>query len=259
MKENLKSKLFIGTSGIAVPGNKKAFPPDFHSKSRLNYYATHFNSIEINSTFYQTPMPATFLKWALDVPEDFKFTIKLSKQVTHGKDLQFDLKIIDAFCAAAAALANKKGMLLLQFPGKISIQYFTQVEAILAQLDKQLPQNKWRTAIEFRNADWYVSETVELLAQYNSSLVLHDFSKAKNAFSQQKTKTVYLRFHGPAGDYRGSYTDQFLALQADNINEWVSAQKNVYVYFNNTMGNAWQNALALKAFCQERGSMAEFK
>lgn len=250
MKDNLTGKLFIGTSGIAVPGNKKNFPSEYHSKSRLNFYAAHLNSIEINSTFYQTPMPVTFAKWALDVPEDFKFTIKLSRQITHEKNLLFDLNTIDNFCNAAAVLGDKKGMLLLQFPGKISIGYFTQIEKILEKFSRLLPQNKWRTAIEFRNPDWYVSETAELLDQYNSSMVLHDFSKAKNITMPHKSRIVYLRFHGPAGNYRGSYTNDYLALQADKIKEWVKAEKEVFVYFNNTMGEGWQNALTLKALCQ---------
>lgn len=246
MTNKLKDLIYIGTSGIAVPGNKNSFPPQFISHSRLHYYATHFNSVELNSSFYKIPMYSTFVKWAMDVPENFKFTIKLFRDITHIKNLDYDIKNIDAFCTAAAGLDSKTGCLLIQFPGKISLDHFTQVENILKRLAEQNIKNKWRTAIEFRNQDWYVGETFEMLQQYKASMVLHDFSKAKNLHLPINNKFIYLRFHGPEGDYKGSYSNQFLEEYAQTIKTWLNDNKQVYVYFNNTMGAAWQNAATLK-------------
>ena len=81
--------LRIGTSGIVVPGNKLSFPAAFQHKSRLNYYSSLFNTLEINSTFYKVPMQSTFEKWSLDVPEQFQFTIKLWREITHVKKRVF--------------------------------------------------------------------------------------------------------------------------------------------------------------------------
>src|SRR4051812_27357074 len=81
---------YSGTSNIVLPIPKKSFPPEFSDKSRLEYYAHLFTSIEVNSCFYKTPQASTVAKWAAMVPPDFKFTFKLSKAITHVKDLEFN-------------------------------------------------------------------------------------------------------------------------------------------------------------------------
>ncbi|RYF89308.1 MAG: DUF72 domain-containing protein, partial [Chitinophagaceae bacterium] len=87
MKRQSAGQLFIGTSNIILPYTKANFPAAFRDQSRLHYYSRLFNSIEINSSFYKLPLPATFEKWAADVTEDFRFTLKLSKCVSHAKEL----------------------------------------------------------------------------------------------------------------------------------------------------------------------------
>src|SRR4051812_41091549 len=96
-----KGNLRIGTSGIVVAGNKQSFPNNFKHKSRLNYYGFLFNSVEINSTFKKIPRPSTFERWSQDVPEDFQFTVKLSKEITHVKRLDYQLDKIETFVAVA--------------------------------------------------------------------------------------------------------------------------------------------------------------
>src|SRR4051812_36333206 len=115
MAKKKKGICRIGTSGIVVPGTKQSFPPAFQDKSRLNYYASFLNSIEVNSSFYKIPMRSTFERWAQDVPKDFHFTIKLWKEITHVKELKSDLGNITKFLAAADLIGNKKGCLLVQF------------------------------------------------------------------------------------------------------------------------------------------------
>ncbi len=85
-----KPILWIGTSGLVLPvPNKQAFPEAFRRGSRLAYYATLFNSIEVNSSFYRVPMPVTFSKWASEVPAGFRFTVKLWQGITHVGGLRF--------------------------------------------------------------------------------------------------------------------------------------------------------------------------
>lgn len=210
--------LRIGTSNIVLPGNKQSFPQGFHDKSRLNYYASLFNTLEANSSFYKVPMPATFEKWSQDVPDDFQFTIKMWKEITHVKELVIDLDNIDDFLKAANRIGDKKGCLLIQFPGKIHLDYYQQVEKIFERIKQFDQMHSWRLAIEFRNASWYVNETLELLDEYGASLVLHDITNGKNASLNKKASFVYTRYHGPAGDYRGSYSDDFLLQEANKIN-----------------------------------------
>lgn len=239
--------LRIGTSGIVVPGNKQSFPLEYQRSSRLSYYASLFNTLEINSTFRKIPMISTFEKWSLEVPEDFEFTLKLWQEITHVKQLNIAYENIDIFFKAAKNIGNKKGCLLVQFPGSITAGYSSVVEKILLRLHELDNANEWRKAIEFRSTSWYTSDTYNLVDKYNASIVLHDMPKSKNFATGEAAKFIYIRYHGPKGDYRGSYTNEFLEEQAANITTYLNDGKDVYVYFNNTMGSAFDNAMSLKA------------
>lgn len=244
MKTKKAGIVYIGTSNIVVPGNKQSFPPAFKDKSRLHYYASLFNTVEINSSFYKVPMPATFEKWAADVPPGFKFSIKLWRNITHAKDLGFILSDIDSFLTAADKAGKQKGPLLIQFPGKITIDHYNKVAAILERVD--VHSSDCKMAVEFRHTSWYINETMELLDEYKASLILHDMPKSKNMQLNKKAKFVYLRFHGVAGDYRGSYSDAALKHYARLIKTWAAQGKEVYAYFNNTIGAAFENARSLQ-------------
>ena len=124
-------------------------------------------------------MSSTFKKWSEDVGDNFKFSIKLWKEITHAKELNFNEADIEKFVKNAHFLQEKKGCLLLQFPGKITLEYFNKVEQILELLANSEYTNEWHKAIEFRNVSWQTGETYELLDEFNTSLVLHDFPKGK--------------------------------------------------------------------------------
>ena len=240
-------EFLIGTSNGYIPGNKRTFPPDYQTRTRLHYYSTLFNSIEVNSSFYKIPLKSPFEKWAIDVPEDFQFTLKLNKDITHAGELNCDDDHIEAFMRSATGIGNKKGCLLIQFPGKITLAYFTKLEQMLARLIACDHLNEWRKAIEFRNDSWYITETNELLNEYNSTMVVHDFSKARLSLINTNANFVYMRFHGPSGDYRDSYNDLFLENKAQEIYGFTASGKDVYAYFNNTAGNAYENARSLQS------------
>lgn len=242
-------RIRIGISNVQLGGNKSTFPPEYQQKSRLNYYSSIFNTVEVNSCFYKTPRLQTYERWALDVPEDFQFTLKLSKEVSHAPDLAGDLACMEGFFASAIGAGAKKGCLLIQFPGKIDLEHFQKVEDILMEVERLDPAREWKVAAEFRNESWYTAETWELLDEFGATMVLHDFKKAKNASLRGKAPFVYLRLHGPAGDYRGSYDDDFLRRQAELVGTWAAEGKDVYVYFNNTAGDAFHNAVTLKNLC----------
>lgn len=240
----------MGTSGIVVPGNKQTFPAEFKLSSRLNYYASLFNTLEVNSTFKKIPMLTTLEKWSLEVPAEFRFTIKLWREITHIKQLNTNLDNIDTFLNAANHIGDKKGCLLIQFPGSITASYMDQVDKILQRLNDLDPQNSWQKAVEFRDVSWYADQTYEVLNKYDTSMVLHDMPKSKNLILNKEAKFVYFRFHGPKGDYRGSYADDFLEEQAAKIRSALRDGKDVYAYFNNTMGDAFENAMSLKAMVE---------
>ncbi|WP_432711598.1 DUF72 domain-containing protein [Pedobacter sp.] len=246
------SKFYTGTSGLLLPvPNKEYYPEAFKDKSRLCYYGSLFNSIEVNSSFYKVPMASTVTKWAAETPEDFRFTFKLWRDITHSKGLVFLAKDISMFMERIEGAGAKKGCLLVQFPGSIKPVHVRELEQLLMQIVLADPYRAWKVAIEFRHQSWYQSDTYDLLKSLKMGLVLHDKLVVGGAMIEQATDFVYLRFHGPGGNYRGSYDDNFLYEYASYIKEWLEDGKQVYTYFNNTMGDAIKNLETLRAYVLE--------
>lgn len=240
-----KGLLFGGTSGLTLPvKNKSLFPPEYQDKSRLTFYGSLFNSLEINSSFYKLPMASTVRRWTTEVPAGFRFTYKLWRNITHNKGLVYDPADITRFMEVINHAGGHKGCLLVQFPASITIAYRSQMEKLLHDLN-EANTDVWPIAIEFRSKTWYRDDIYQLLDGYRMSIVLHDMPASATPMLDQDTDFIYLRFHGPNGGYRGSYTDDFLYEYASYIRDWQADGKNVYVYFNNTMGDAIQNLVTL--------------
>lgn len=240
---------YTGTSGLLLPvPNKEFYPEEFKNRSRLCYYGSLFNSIEINSSFYKVPMASTVAKWAADTPDDFKFTFKLWREITHGKGLQYQAAHIHNFFERIEAAGDKKGSLLVQFPGSIKPVLMRELEQLLIQIRQADPDQAWKVAVEFRHQSWYQTDTYDMMEALNMGLVLHDKLSEGTSLNDASTDFIYLRFHGPGGNYRGSYEDQFLYEYASYVREWLADGKVVFVYFNNTMGNAIQNLEALRQY-----------
>lgn len=241
----MRYAFYSGTSNIVLPvPNKLAFPKAYRDKSRLAYYASMFNSLEVNSTFYKLPLAKTVIRWAEEVPADFRFSFKLWKEITHNKNLVFKPADVQRFFEVINA-CNKKGCLLLQFPPSTRFDSLKQLDTLLADVRLYDPQLLWHIAIEFRHASWYNEQTYELLQKYFMGMVTHDMKASASPFIEPWTDFVYLRFHGPEGGYRGSYADEVLAEYASYINEWREDGKTVYAYFNNTLGNALNNLVTM--------------
>ncbi len=246
-----KGRLYIGTSNVILPGNKSTFPEVYQSASRLKYYSSIFNSVEINSSFYKLPLPATFKKWASEVSPDFLFSVKLSKSITHSKELSFDATIMEQFMIASNELGAQRGSILIQFPGKAGLDHFGKLDEMLGRISDYNEGGNWDVAVEFRNKEWYVRETTELLQTYHASIVLHDMPLSKFEDVTESAAFVYLRFHGKGGDYRGTYNNTDLKNYAQKIAAWLQVGKTVYAYFNNSIGDAYNNALTLKNYLPE--------
>ena len=236
----------IGTSGIVLPGNKPTFPEAFRNASRLNYYSPLFNSLEINSTFYKIPLATTFNKWANEVSDNFTLTVKLWRGVTHAKDLIYSQADIINFIKSASDVNSKAGCLLIQFPASVDVKFIRQVEAILISIQQLNSQSQWQLAVEFRHTSWYQASIYDLLHSYSSALVIHDMPNSTTPIDYEPDRLAYLRFHGPTGMYNGSYSDDLISQQVKRIKHWQKQGKEIYIYFNNTMGDAFKNAQLLK-------------
>lgn len=248
-KEKEEHNFYCGTSNITIPvKNKTYFPESFRDKSRLNYYATLLNSVEINSTFYKLPLTKTIDKWLNDVPEDFRFTFKLSKSITHSKNLMYDVEDIRRFGQLVQFAGYKKGCILIQFPQSVKASLFRRLQQLLIDLQLVGQLNDWHLAVEFRDASWYRDSVYEMLEKYKAGIVIHDMPKSFTPLIEMERSFYYLRFHGPVGDYRGGYPQDFLSDHALNIQSWLDDGYPVFAYFNNTIGDAVHNAIDLKAF-----------
>jgi uncharacterized protein YecE (DUF72 family) len=245
----LQKTFFSGTSGLVLPvPNKQAYPPEFQDQPRLTYYASLFNSIEVNSSFYKVPMGATVNKWAGITPNNFKFTYKLWRNITHNKELVFNPADVFHFMDVINQAGSKKGSLLVQFPASIKADKAPQLENLFNYIRQSDPDMQWQTAVEFRHSSWYQDKTYYLLDKYGMGMVLHDMPASAAPLMETEADFIYLRFHGPNGGYRGSYTDDFLQEYASYIHDWVADGKTVYAYFNNTMGSAIDNLISLNRF-----------
>lgn len=245
------SNYYSGTSNIVLPvATKVAFPEEFKDKSRLSYYASLFNSLEVNSSFYKVPMAKTVARWAAEVPGDFTFTFKLYKGITHNKGVLFDENDVAHFMQVINQAGEKKGCLLVQFPAGTQCNS-RQVNKLLGCLQKHNPAAGWKMAVEFRHTSWYTPEIYTLLNAYDAAVVVHDMPKSATPNITQAASFRFLRFHGPFGDYKGGYTNEALYNYAAMVHSWLQKSKKVFVYFNNTIGDALANLVTLNSYVKE--------
>ncbi|WP_342646067.1 DUF72 domain-containing protein [Mucilaginibacter sp. CSA2-8R] len=242
---NNKGNFYSGTSNVVLPvPNKQAYPEAFKDKSRLTYYSSLFNSVEINSTFYKLPLARTVERWTQETEDNFRFTFKLWQGITHTKGDPFLSEDLARFIHIINYAQNKKGALLIQFPPSVSRNPIL-LHRLLTEIKLAAPDAQWPIAIEFRHRSWYTDQIYEMLEQHGAAMVWHDLPASAAPIQVSNVDLIYLRFHGPEGGYRGSYTDDFLSEYATYITDWLSEGKTVYTYFNNTMGAAVQNLVTL--------------
>jgi uncharacterized protein YecE (DUF72 family) len=243
-----RANFFGGLSGIQLPVPKYQFPPAYQAASRLEFYAAFFNSIEINSSFYKLPMPTTVSRWASSVPENFRFTFKLLRDVTHCGNLLYDEEHVAAFMDVISHAGERRGCVLVQFPPGLMNDHIHQLDHLLQSIRRSDPRSLWQVAVEFRYSGWYNDDVFDLLESHQATLVLHDIPKSHSPWHKVSSDVIYLRFHGPTGNYRGSYGEAFLHEHAGYIDGWLSEGRKVYVYFNNTAGDAFHNLRTLNKF-----------
>ncbi len=238
---HLINQIYAGTSGLVLPvANKTLFPPEFRNRSRLSFYASLYNSIEVNSSFYRIPMKKTTARWETEVPDHFRFSFKMFRDITHNKGLVFDEQVLNRFMESINGVQTKRGALLVQLPPGTGYDP-AQLELLLTRIIADDPDRSWKLNVEFRNSAWYNKDCFALLEALGVGLVLHDMPRSIPPSFEPWTDFAYLRFHGIAGDYRGSYSKDNLQPYADTVNRWLARGKSVYIYFNNTIGEALIN------------------
>jgi uncharacterized protein YecE (DUF72 family) len=245
---SLRGHFFGGTSGLKIRMPKRDFSAEHEHLSRLGFYGLQENSLEVNSSFYKLPQAKTVARWASEVPAGFRFTFKLWKEITHQKNLLFRSEDIIRYMEVIVLPDVQRGCLLVQFPPSLQISAFPQLSELLTVLKVY----EWRVAVEFRHNSWYNDKVYNLLNCNQVAMVIQDMGKSATPVEVTADDLVYLRFHGPGGNYKGSYSDDFLYEYASYIREWQEEGKTVYCYFNNTAGDALANLNFLKRTLDNR-------
>jgi uncharacterized protein YecE (DUF72 family) len=240
-------QLRIGCSGWNYKSWRARFyPADLPASKWLDYYATVFDTVEVNNTFYRLPDISTFDAWRAQAPPGFLMAIKASRFLTHLKKLKDPDEPIARLFAEAAGLKQVLGPILYQLPGNFPLN-LERFERFLTALPRRRQH-----VIEFRHTSWYVEEVFALMERRGVALCLHDKegSQIREPFVGP---FVYVRFHGTSGRYTGSYSDATLSRWADRLVERWNAGHDVYAYFNNDPDAvATVNARTLQQMCRAR-------
>lgn len=164
--------VFVGTSGYNYPEWRGTFYPEkFSTNKMLAYYAERFPTVEINYTFYRIPTEKLLAGWAAGTPEQFTFTLKAPRRITHDSKLQRVEDLTLTFCKTAQTLGSKLGVLLFQLPPT-----FKKDAAVLRDFAELLPEGT-RAAFEFRHASWFDPEVFDVLRGRNLALCVADSEK----------------------------------------------------------------------------------
>ncbi|MFH1288816.1 MAG: DUF72 domain-containing protein [bacterium] len=242
--------IFIGTSGYSYPHWKGVFyPTDLSSNKWLEFYARHFNVVELNVTFYRLPSKKSFENWYNKTPKNFKFVIKGSRFITHVKKLNECREPLETFFDNASGLKEKLLCVLWQLPPSFKFN--------LERLDNflKLIKNKRFPCLhsfEFRNDSWFNEETYSLLKENNTSLCIAD-SPVFPRYEELTSSFIYLRLHGGKILYGSEYAEDELNSWADKTTEWLKDKKLFLAFFNNdSYGFAVKNALKFKETLNSR-------
>ena len=242
------AQVHICTSGWSYDHWKGPFYPEHLPGNRmLDYYAQRLHCVEINSSFYRLPGEHILKQWYDSTPDDFRFTVKASRYITHMKKLGEPRKTVPVLLDRISTLGDKLGPILFQLPPHWRFNG-TRLGDFLNTLS-----HEFQYAFEFRDRSWLNEQTCELLSRHAAAFCIYEL----DGFLSPKhitTDFVYVRLHGPDSAYQGSYNEQTLAGWADAFSTWARNDQAIHCYFDNDQqGYAVQNALRLQAMLSQAG------
>jgi uncharacterized protein YecE (DUF72 family) len=232
--------VYVGCAGWALG---REYWPEFDSQgTHLERYATRFSAVEINSSFYRSHRPATYAKWASCVGNEFRFSVKMPKAITHENRLQASSSLLELFLSECGELGSKLGCLLIQLPPSLLFE-----PAIANAFFETLRgQYSGPVVIEPRHESWVLAQ--DIFIDQRISQVAVDPSRISNDDRPTGWQGLrYWRLHGSPRIYYSAYErDRILALASQ-----LSAHQDdvpTWCIFDNTASNAaLGNALALNS------------
>jgi uncharacterized protein YecE (DUF72 family) len=235
-------KIRIGTSGWIYNHWRGVFyPPQLPVKRWFAFYSRHFDTVEINNTFYRLPDEQVFRAWRQQAPGGFVYAVKASRFLTHMKKLKDPAESLERILGRARRLGPHLGPILFQLPPHWQCDA-ARLHAFAACLPGDLQH-----VLEFRDLSWCADTIHDILTRAGISFCMHDSHGLR--WPQWVTgPIVYVRFHGPQGErYAGRYPRAHLRLWAERIRSLQQTGHDVYAYFNNDReGHAVTNARELR-------------
>ena len=224
--------LHVGTIGWSYNFWKGNFYPNkTASKEFLAYYATQFNTDEVDSTFYRIPNKQTVTNWKEQTPEDFLFSLKFPRVITHVKMLKDCQQETSTFLDRVVLLKEKLGCLLLQFPSAFGTQHLSLLKSFL----KNLPKG-YRYVVEVRNKKLLNSDLYSILKDYNIVLAWAD-SPIMPQTNEVTSDFIYIRWEGDRKKVKGTLGKieadrrEDLKLWAEKIKPFLERKITVFGYF----------------------------
>ena len=243
----LAGSAFVGCSGwFYWKWRGPFYPAGLPTSDWFNHYARHFDTVEINASFYSWPTVTNVKTW-LRQPrsQTFIYTVKVCELITHVKKFEDTQVLVKDFGLIADILSERMGCFLFQLPPSY---HFTEarLSAILAQLDP-----RWRNVVEFRHASWWNDHVYAAFREMGTIFCSCSGPRLPDALIRT-ADDVYLRLHGPTRWYRHDYSNSELAEWADKI--CASGARRAWIYFNNDYeGFAPSNALTMRGLLKNAG------
>jgi uncharacterized protein YecE (DUF72 family) len=221
---------------------ERVYPKGLPPRRWLEHYATLFDTVEVNATFYRLPSRAAVANWVEGSPSDFLFSVKASRYLTHLKRLTDLGAGVERFYERIEPLVDspKLGPVLWQLPGN----FHRNDERLAAALDRLPPG---RHCFEFRHASWFTEDVYEVLRRRGAALVIGDSPNRPFQTHELTAAWTFIRFHYGSRGRNGNYSERELEGWAERIEGWRQGVE-VFAYFNNDWeGFAVRNGLWLKA------------
>ena len=207
------------------------YPKGLAQKKWFSYYCEHFDTIELNTTFYRFPRLPFLQNWYEKSPPGFTFSVKAPKAITHFKKFnETEAMLRDFYTTIREGLQEKLGPVLFQFFS--NVQYS---ESLLSKIIGQLDPS-FTNVLEFRHASWWNPLVYERLAEQNIVFCGHSHPQLPDTVIVN-SEVVYYRFHGVPQLYLSLYPAEFLQHVMRSIKSSAAIQR-AYLYFNNTMQDA---------------------
>jgi uncharacterized protein YecE (DUF72 family) len=217
------------------------YPTGLPQRRWFAHYAEHFDTVELNTTFYRLPAPSTVEGWAAQAPPGFSYAVKLGSFGSHRMKLRDAASWLPNHLDRVNRLGPALGPNLVQLPPRWR-RDVERLDDFLATARALAPSLRW--AVELRDPSWLHDDVFETLRRHDTALCLHDLL-ADHPWVLT-ARWTYVRFHGPhalADAYHGRYGGRRLWRVADRLRAWSDDGVDVFAYFNNDYeGHAFEDA-----------------